>query len=205
MSFPSANCHGANYLVAHWSPQKMPTVQSWVKTTTHLKRDVPIFINNGVWERIMLHTGISGSDLFSQGAVHIPTRLRMKPTLPIVSVVTWGYLKSLQTNRWQMRWNSWFMKIWTLAWLHEKSTNAKLGWAWVKLWRFNTWIHITLHCHSWPTVTYEPNENGCGGSCLGAVQFFVLSQTSSPTLSPLNRDGRPVPGCSWASTGQGSL
>lgn len=46
----------------------------------------------------MLHTGISGSDLFSQGAVHIPTRLRMKPPLPIVSVVTWG-ISQITSNK----------------------------------------------------------------------------------------------------------
>lgn len=110
--------------------KKLQTVQPRENMMTHLKRDVPISINNGVWGRIMLHTGISGSDLFSQGAVHVPTRLRTKPPLPIVPVATWGYLKSLQTNSWQMRWNSWFMKIWTWARLRrEKSANAKLGWA----------------------------------------------------------------------------
>lgn len=156
----------------------MPNVQSWVKTTTQLKRDVPIFINNGVWERIMLHTGISGSDLFSQGAVHFPTRLRMKPPLPMVSVVTWGYLKSLQTNRWQMRWNSWFMKIWTWAWLHhEKSTNAKLGWTWVKALMLQ---YLDLHYSAAAT----PDRLSCLSlrRMVAAVVVTVLSNPSVPDI-----------------------
>lgn len=47
----------------------------------------------------MLHTGITGCGLFSQGAFPIiPTPLPMKSLQPLVPVVTLGYLKSLQTN-----------------------------------------------------------------------------------------------------------
>lgn len=186
----------------------MPNVQSGVKTMTHLKRDVPISINIGVWERIMLHTGISSSDLFSQGAVHIPTRLQMKPPLPIVPVVTWGYLKSLQTNSWQMRWNSWFMKIWTWAGLHhEKSANAKLGRVWVKSLMLQ---YLDLHYSALPLLARlsHPRLMRKGEEVVVAVLFnpSVLFQTSSPTLYPLNCDGRPVLGRSrQASACQGSL
>lgn len=157
-SFPSENCKifFAKLSCCSLESAKDANVQPRVKAMTHLKRDIPISINNGVWGRIRLHTGISGCDLFSQGAVHIPTRLRMKPPLPIVPVVTWGYLKSLQTNSWQMRWNSWFMKIWTWARLqHEKSVNAKLGWAGVHALMLQ---YLNLHsaalpllvgCHIW--------------------------------------------------------
>lgn len=55
-----------------------------------------------------------------------PTLLPMKSLQPLVPVVTLGYLKSLQTNSWQMRWNSTNMKIWTWNWVYrEKFMNTK--------------------------------------------------------------------------------
>lgn len=120
-------CQCTTCFVAHQCPYMMSSVQSWMKNTSHLQRDISISINKGVWEWIILHTGITDCDLFSQSAVPIiPTPLPMKSPPPIVPVATWGYLKSLQTNSWQMRWNSTFMKIWTWTWLyHEKALNIK--------------------------------------------------------------------------------
>lgn len=101
----------------------------WMRNMSHLQIEIPTSINRGVWERIVLHTGITGCSLFSQSAFpNISTPLPMKSPQPLVPVVTLGYLKSLQTNSWQIRWNSTSMKIWT--WnpvFHEKSMNNKWG------------------------------------------------------------------------------
>lgn len=101
----------------------------WMRNMSHLQIEIPTSINRGVWERIVLHTGITGCSLFSQGAFpNISTPLPMKSPQPLVPVVTLGYLKSLQTNSWQMRWNSTSMKIWTWNLVfHEKSMNTKWG------------------------------------------------------------------------------
>lgn len=38
---------------------------------SHLQKEIPTSINKGVWEGIVLHTGITGCSLFSQGAFPI--------------------------------------------------------------------------------------------------------------------------------------
>lgn len=44
-----------------------------VKNVSQLQKEIPTSINRRVWERIVLHTGITGCSLFSQGAFfHYP-------------------------------------------------------------------------------------------------------------------------------------
>lgn len=95
----------------------------WRRNMSHLQIEIPTSTNRGVWERIMLHTGITDCNLFSQGV--FPS-LPMKSPQSLVPVVTLEYLKSLQTNNWQMRWNSTHVKIWTQNLVNdEKCINTK--------------------------------------------------------------------------------
>lgn len=203
-----------------------------MRNMSHLQIAIPTSINKGVWGGIMLHAGITGCGLFSQDAFPIiPTPLPMKSPQPLVPVVTLGYLKSLQTNSWQMRWNSTFMKIWTWNRVyHEISMNTKwegetcfdcydtIPWRWQQRSTSLTFGEeaggrpCLLTCTYLHLIPCPPLSQADGRCCQRAYHdSFKPSSAlrclhpSSPTLTPFNPDSSPVPGrCMQASACQGS-
>lgn len=150
-----------------------------MRNMSHLQIAIPTSINKGVWGGIMLHAGITGCGLFSQDAFPIiPTPLPMKSPQPLVPVVTLGYLKSLQTNSWQMRWNSTFMKIWTWNRVyHEISMNTK--WEGENLF-WLLWHHSTAVTAE---IDFSDIRRGSWRPTLPAHLYISTSHTMSSTVS----------------------
>lgn len=110
---PSIFLHVVHYATVFSNVSLCPYTDHviWTQNMPHLHIEIPTSINREVWERIMLHTGITDCSLFSQGA--FPYHFANETPQCEVPEARVGYLKSLQTNTWQMRWNSTNMNIWT--------------------------------------------------------------------------------------------